>query len=283
MNKNQLASVLGRAAEDVFLLFPECHFPETTHPEAFSEKLPQEFDGFRIAQLSDLHGRTFGARLPNMVNAEKPDLIAMTGDLADRRTRSFGPVLGLVKTLCGICPVYFVSGNHEQGLPSARREEFLAGLRNAGAVVFDNSTCEICRGGAAIRLCGLRLPLRYYRAGTRAAKPRPALTADAVGYLVGKKSEQYTVLLAHNPLCFDAYAAWGAELTLCGHVHGGLIRLPGIGGLLSPERSFFPKYSAGTYFSGTSEMIVSRGLSAGPRIGNRPELVCATLHAGKRP
>lgn len=93
-------------------------------------------------------------------------------------------------------------------------------------------------------------------------------------------SAQYGVLLAHNPLCFDSYAKWGADLTLCGHVHGGMIRLPFAGGLLSPEREFFPKYSAGIYEHSGKKMIVSRGLGSGTfgiRILNRPEIVVITL------
>lgn len=282
MNPKKLSAILGRVVNACFAVFPESHMIQTTHTEAYSETLPPEFDGFRMVQISDLHGRTFGTRLLRRVRAERPEIIVLTGDLVDHKTRCFGGVLGFIAELCRLCPVCFVSGNHEIGLPEERRAEFLRGLAKAGVEILDNRSRELCRGGAAVRLCGLRLPLRYYRSAMN-AKPCPALTPKEIERHIGKKTAAYTVLLAHNPLCFDAYAAWGAELTLCGHVHGGMVRLPGLGGLLSPERRFFPKYSAGAYFSGKNEMIVSRGLAGGPRIGNLPELGVIVLRAGKRP
>jgi predicted MPP superfamily phosphohydrolase len=92
---------------------------------------------------------------------------------------------------------------------------------------------------------------------------------------------RYGILLTHNPLCFPVYARWGADLTLSGHVHGGMIRLPILGGLLSPEREFFPKYSAGIYGEDDKKLLVSRGLGSGvfgARIFNIPEIPVITLH-----
>lgn len=91
----------------------------------------------------------------------------------------------------------------------------------------------------------------------------------------------FNLLLAHNPLYFDEYADWGADLVLSGHVHGGVVILPFLGGVISPQVRLFPKYYAGTYFHGKSEMILSRGLhmhSFRIRLFNMPELSCVTLH-----
>ena len=265
-----------------FAIFPENYFLGTTHYRVLSGRIPKEFDGFRIVQISDLHGRSFGRenqRLLAAVGREHPDLIALTGDIVDRLVQDFGGAVRFVRTLCRTYHVCFVLGNHEQGLPGQCRIQFENEMRSAGVKILDNNSEEIRRGSTDICISGLRVPLRYYRAGV-GAKPRPVLTKEKMEHFVGVKPEEYTVLLAHNPLCFEAYAAWGADLTLCGHIHGGMIRLPGGRGLLSPERTFFPKYSAGAYFIGEHEMIVSRGLAAGPRIGNVPELVELTLCAG---
>ena len=85
-----------------------------------------------------------------------------------------------------------------------------------------------------------------------------------------------TLLLAHSPLALDTYAAWGAELVVSGHVHGGMIRLPVVGGLLSPERKLFPAYSRGHYRQGHTDLIVTGGI-AKPRLFNPPELRIITL------
>mgnify|MGYP000892619994 CR=1 FL=1 len=280
--KRKISKLIRAVLRGLTFLFPENYFLVTTHIRVVSDRLPKEFDGFRILQISDLHGCSFGRgnrRLLAAVERSRPDLIAMTGDMADRRIRDLGPTAALVHTLCGRYPVYFVEGNHEQTLGGERRDWFEGEMRAAGARILRNASAELRRGSASIRLCGVRVPLRYYRAGV-GAKPRPVLTGEEMEQFVGKKPEEYTVLLAHNPLCFAAYAAWGADLTLCGHVHGGMVRLPGGRGLLSPERTFFPPYSAGAYFLNGCEMVVSRGLAAGPRIGNVPELVEVTLCAG---
>ena len=263
----------------VYTLFPENHMLRTSHLRIVSEKLPAAFDGFRIIQVSDLHGCRFGKenrRLLGKIDGEKPDLIVLTGDLADRKTGDYAPIFRFAETLCGKYPAYFISGNHEQGLTGSRRTEFLGGLRAQGVRILDNKAEKLERGGETVSLRGLRIPLRYYRWNTR-EKCRSEFSAKEMEHLVGTCGPEYTILLAHNPLFFETYAAWGADLTLSGHIHGGMICLPHFGGLFSPERSFFPRYSAGLYYIEERCMAVSRGLGKGPRINNPPEIVSLTL------
>ncbi len=244
-----------------------------------SKQLPAAFNGFRIVQISDLHGCRFGKenrRLLEKVAAEKPDLVALTGDVVDRRMKDYSPVFRLAGTLCGKYPVYCILGNHEQELAGSRRREFISGMRAQGVRLLDNEFEKLERGGEAVALGGLRVPLRYYRWNGR-GRSRPAFSGEEMERLLGVRGPEYTVLLAHNPLFFETYAAWGADLTLCGHIHGGMIRLPRLGGLLSPERNFFPRYSAGLYRIGEQSMAVSRGLAKGPRVNNPPELVSVEL------
>lgn len=277
------AGFFGKAVKTVSNVFPENHFLQLSQYRIESEKIPQPFDGYRILQLSDLHGCSFGrnnCRLIEKIDSAAPDAVVMTGDMADRQTKNYKGVFSLSKTLCSRYPVYFVMGNHEQELLGDRRKAFLEGMRAQGIQILDNRSVCLERGAARVSLCGIRIPMKYYRACGR-GKHRPELTAENVRRLLGNcESKGFSILLAHNPFYFDAYAGWGADLTLCGHVHGGMVRLPGRGGLLSPERKFFPQYSEGIYESKSypgRKMLVSRGLGSGARILNIPEIVVLTL------
>lgn len=278
------SSLMGQAVKAVSAVFPENHFLQVSQYRIQSEKIPRAFNGFRIVQLSDLHGCSFGRnnrRLLERIKSASPDAIFMTGDMADRQTRDYQGVFGLSKALCEEFPVYYVTGNHEQELLGPRRRAFLEGMRGQGVHILDDNAIDLERSGETIRLYGIRIPLRYYRSYGR-GKRHPDFTAEDACRLLGTcEREKFSILLAHNPFYFDAYAGWGADLTLCGHVHGGMIRLPHFGGLLSPERKFFPQYSAGLYVSKDNQrrqMLVSRGLGSGARIFNRPEIVVVTLN-----
>lgn len=261
----------------------ENHLLRVTRRRIESEKLPEPFDGYRILLLSDLHGRRFGRgniRLLRRIEREKPDLIAVAGDMIDRSVPDCGAFLRLAEALGKKYPVYYVVGNHELYLEPEELERFLARLRSLGIHVMNNEAAVLERGGARIILYGLWYPLEYYRE-TRGVSGHQLFGPEQMRSALGTRSgEDYSILLTHNPLCFDTYAAWGADLTLCGHVHGGMVRLPFLGGLLSPEYRFFPKYCAGLYEKGSKKLLVGRGLGSGLfslRIGNPPELVTVTL------
>lgn len=281
--------LFGKVVRAATNIFPENHFLQTSRYLVQSQKIPTAFDGFRIVHLSDLHGCTFGhenSRLIRRVAQESPEAVMLTGDLADRQMEHYEKLFQLVKALCAECPVYFVEGNHEEDLSSQKRHLLMDGLGSYGVHLLENRSEELQCSGEKIRISGFRVPLRYYRVSGH-GKARPKLEAETVSKALGACSPQkYTILLAHNPLSFEAYAAWGADLTLCGHIHGGMIRLPHYGALLSPERTFFPRYSEGVYRSQKfpeRQMAVSRGLGCGARINNIPEIVVLTLrHAPKR-
>lgn len=261
----------------------ENHLLEVTRCRVKSEKLPEPFDGYRILLLSDLHGRRFGRgneRLLRRITEEKPDLIAVAGDMIDRSVLDCDVFLRLAEKLGKKYPVYYVAGNHELYLKPEERGRFLARLRSSGVHVLDNEAAVLEKDGSRISLYGLWYPLNYYKEARGVSGRRFFGLRQMRAALGACGGSRYTILLTHDPGFFDTYAAWGADLTLCGHVHGGMIRLPFLGGLLSPERRFFPKYCAGLYEKGGRKLLVGRGLGSGLfslRIGNRPELVTITL------
>ncbi|MCQ2407430.1 MAG: metallophosphoesterase [Oscillospiraceae bacterium] len=228
----------------------------------------------RTVQISDLHKRRFSRgqkRLIRTVAALEPELIVITGDLVSRTELDFHETESLLKELCAIATVIVAEGNHEADLSPGAYAGFRDAVRRSGARLLDN---EIVRWGD-ICIAGLRLPPTYYRGGGfLAARGKYECTAGTLWDRLGSCPPD-TLLLAHNPRWFPAYAEWGARLTLSGHIHGGIVRLPGIGGILSPERTFFPRYAKGLYSDKDAEMIVSGGLGK-PRLFNPPELCLIT-------
>ncbi|MCR5121341.1 MAG: metallophosphoesterase [Ruminococcus sp.] len=244
---------------------------------AESARLPQEFDGFRIVHLSDLHSKCYGendAELVRVCAALKPDMIAFTGDLFSRSSdmEKILSRLPLMKALGKLAPVYYIWGNHEADI---KDKALLMNdrLRELGITVLMNDKARIVRGNAQIEIAGLALPSRFYRSPDGSYRKLPDVTEKIIEHLLGKNDRRsFSLLLAHNPLPFPSYAEWGADLTLSGHIHGGMIRAFGIG-LLSPERKFFPRYTKGLYrlSKSGSQMVVSPGL--GKFRLNNPETV----------
>lgn len=241
--------------------------------------LPEEFDGFRIAQVSDLHSAQFGEKnrqLLQCISQGRPDVIVLTGDIIDSRRLDIPVALEFVREAIQIAPVYCVTGNHE-----ARISEYAVlrdGLEEAGAVVLENEKCTIARQGASITMLGIHDP----------SFPADPIEGDEAAVTAGRiadlqdPQDGYTVLLSHRPELFPVYVQAGVNLTLTGHVHGGQIRLPGIGGLFGPDQGFFPQYDAGVYSQENTVMIVSRGVGRSMvpvRINNNPELVFVDIRS----
>lgn len=242
------------------------------------DKLPAAFDGFRVAQVADLHDKRFGPGQANLLSAlrtVKPHCIVMTGDLIDRRRKGGGPAAEFIRGAVQIAPVYFVTGNHENW--SGKAEEVKRFLVESGVTVLDDRCETLRRGGDSVTLAGVS-DETCQTAENRRDK-RDALLPALGRVLEG--SAGFRILLAHHPERLAAYAKAGVDLVLCGHAHGGQFRLPGIGGLYAPGQGVLPRYTAGMHTLGATTMIVSRGLgnSLFPlRLNNRPELVAVTLN-----
>ena len=248
--------------------------PAATQVTVASGALPEAFEGFKIAHVSDLHSAVFGRKnekLLSLIRAAKPDIIAITGDLIDSRHTDIDSALAFVEAAAEIAPIYYVTGNHESRLDF---DEIEPRLIAAGARVLRNEAEDIGRGGERIRLAGIDDPSFIRTGGT--AEERAAAELEQLGDGGGT----FTVLLAHRPELVEVYAEYGAGLVLSGHAHGGQVRLPLLGGLYAPGQGLLPEYDSGLYSLGETQMVVSRGLgnSVAPlRVNNRPELVIVTL------
>ena len=253
---------------------------EISEYEIVTDQIPQGFDGFRIAQISDLHNAQFGegnAKLIGALFQANPDIIVITGDLIDSRHTEIGIALEFARQAMKIAPVYYVSGNHE-----ARVQEYQdlkKGLADAGVILLENEKTEISRGGECVTLMGIDDPsFRVdYLFGDAESVARQAIEK------LQNESDGYTILLSHRPELFELYVDSGIDLVFSGHAHGGQFRLPFAGGLAAPNQGFFPEYDAGRFEEENTTMIVSRGVgnSIIPiRINNRPEIVLSELKWG---
>ena len=244
--------------------------------------LPDSFDGFRVVQLSDLHGKQFGEGNRDLIAAVKdqsPDVIALTGDFVDERS-SVADIVPLVEGLAALAPVYYVTGNHEWGSGQAR--ETVQTLRELGVTCLENEFVSIERGGEHILIAGVHDP------NGRADQKTPEQLAAEV--YASEDAPPFWLLLAHrNNLFSGKYCRLGAALTFCGHAHGGIWRLPFTDGLIDTNMRLFPSFTSGFYQCGDREgghawVFVSRGLGNTPhggfRLFNRPQVAVVTLRKG---
>lgn len=243
--------------------------------ELFFESLPPQFDGLRVAELSDLHGRSFGknnVRLLRTLQKARPDMICICGDLFDEKT-DLTMLEPLLTGLTDIAPVYYVTGNHEWQVKNLR--ELLQKMRAWGVTVLENEGRVLSRGGAEMVVAGVHDPCGPYDMKTPAALVRELRSAQG---------NDFILMLSHRN---DELAMWsqlGVQLVLSGHCHGGVVRLPFVGGVFGTRRELFPEYDAGVYRQDGTTLFVSRGLgytNVHFRLFNRPHVPIMILRSGK--
>ena len=244
-----------------------------------SARLPECFDGYRIAHVSDLHNAEMGEdneKLLTMLREADPDMIAITGDLIDSRNTDVEIALQFVQEAMKIAPCYYVTGNHEARVNEY--EELKTGLISAGVIILEDAQTEISIGGESITLIGVNDP--SYQTDYLFGDSETVMNTKLEE--LHSEKDGFTILLSHRPELFNAYTDHGMDLVLSGHAHGGQFRLPFIGGVVAPNQGLFPEYDAGIYTEGNTNMLVSRGVgnSILPfRINNRPEVILIDLHA----
>lgn len=242
----------------------------------------------KIVLLSDLHNKSFGKdnkRLIEAIEKVDPDFIVIAGDMMTsngEKTRCFVPVK-LLRHLASQYPVYYGNGNHEYRMKVYKKvyrdmyDKYKKELTSCGVCFLENESVYL--PGTNIELFGLEIEKYYYKRFYR----RP-MDDDYIESQIGKNNEShFELLVAHNPDYFDKYAQWGADLTVSGHVHGGVMKLPMVGGVISPMMHLFPKYDGGLFEEYGKQMILSRGLGMHTipiRIFNPGELVIIHLKQG---
>ena len=278
MKKKLIYTILAVALL-VGFLYAQNKWISLTKYEVVSDRLPGNFDGFKILQLSDLHSTYFGKDqkwLTGIIANAEPDIIVFTGDLVDGRHYDEEASLSMIRNAAEIAPLYYVTGNHE--FWSRRFGGLESRIREAGADVLRDSSRELTIGDQSIYLTGIddpQLTGNLYNAfiyiEDKLKEMIPALPQDG-----------FKILLHHRPEVFSDYVRFGVDIAFTGHAHGGQFRLPFIGGLYSPGQGFFPKYTAGVHRDGNTAMVVSRGLGNSvipQRLFNRPEVVLVTLRS----
>lgn len=219
----------------------------------------------RAVVLSDLHNKRYGKdnqALLAAIRGQQPDFVLVAGDiLTAKKNASMETAVALLRELAKDYPVYYGNGNHEHRLglyPETygdMADRYRHALKELGIEPLVNSHAELPEYGLSIY--GAQIHERFYK-HFKIAQMAPEYLPEILGQA---HRDRYTVLLAHNPDFFPQYAAWGADLVLSGHVHGGVARVPFLGrGVISPALRPFPKYDGGVFFQGDSVMVLSRGL-----------------------
>lgn len=291
-------TVLGSLLAVGVLLWTQNNLIQVEHIDYQHRNIPPAFAGYRIAHVSDLHNKSFGAEQRPLISALKkmnPDIIVITGDLID--TTETHHALTFARNAVEIAPVYYVTGNHE--LRYAMQDTLGTALTDLGVTVLHDETIWLSRGGDKIALTGVNDPAYFVPvpgqspgevtdetyAKENALKAQRAGALENMLHYLGQEvaDAPFSILLAHHPEYLSLYQNAGFSLVFAGHAHGGQIRIPFVGPLFSPGQGTFPAHTAGLYSAplGSTDLIVSRGLgnSAFPqRIHNRPHLLLVTLY-----
>ena len=240
-----------------------------------------------FVMLSDLHDTDVthdgNKKLIESIDKIAPDFVILAGDMITSYSKTndnSNVTFDFLKELSGKYKVYYGLGNHEQRYKAepdkfkGKYDELVKYVTELGIEFLSDTYSD--SAGNNIRIYGYDIPIENYRRGVRTKLPDRVIK-DTLGRA---DHDRYNILIAHTPDFFDDYVDFGADLVLAGHLHGGIVAIPGIGGVISPQLRLFPQYDSGSFTENNTTMIVSRGIgwhSVPIRIFNKAEIVSVTI------
>lgn len=272
--KTILISILIIGLIILYLIY-ENNTLQLTNYEIINSKIPNEFNDYKIAQISDFHNTNSSKLTTELVNKLikiKPNIIVITGDFIDSRKTNIDISINFINKIKNICPIYYVNGNHESRI--SNYNELKTKLHKNNVFILENNIISLKKDNSKINLIGINDPSMKKYSNNEKDRIKASLNA------INIDNSNYNILLSHRPEFFDIYSDYNIDLIFSGHAHGGQIRIPFVGGLIAPNQGIFPKYTNGINEKNNSKMIVSRGIgnSIFPfRINNLPELIIVTL------
>ncbi|MDD2649113.1 MAG: metallophosphoesterase [Eubacteriales bacterium] len=261
----------------VYTEFDKVMLDNDTYSESFyvvqSDKISERV---RTVLITDLHLKEYGKDNSELLASLKelePDFITVVGDMFLYGSNTYEPMYELLESMVDIAPVYFALGNHEISEYLNGHREILTRISGTGAVLLNNSTVDVTVKGNLLSIGGLS----EHADGIKRYAP------DFMEDFTAHKG--FKLLLTHYPINFMGYVEYAdADLALAGHEHGGIIRLPFAGALISADQGLLPDLTEGMTYPGSYPLIISRGMgdsSSVPRINNQPELVIVDITPNK--
>lgn len=267
-----IAAVIAAAAAAIPYFYWENNSLTVTNYTYETQKAGKSLDGFKVVHISDLHNKRFGrknSRLIKLIREQSPDIIVISGDIADSRHTDIAAAVEFVSEASEVAPVYYTTGNHEHRFSSEKFDRLISGIQSAGGTVLLDKTAVIERGDERLYITGLA---------------DSSLHTGILKNIMPQEPGCLSLLISHQPQFISLYTQSSADITFCGHAHGGQFRIPFVGGFVAPGQGLFPKYTEGMHFRGDKAVVISRGLGSSiipSRINNRPEVVVVTIKSAE--
>ena len=277
---------IGLTVWSIFSVWSSAHYPKVNHFH-FADSDLQKGKGIKLLVLADLHDHEFDPSevdFTTLISDQDPDIILLAGDMLNSYSEDSSLACTFVESLSSIAPVYYAMGNHELDYMETH-PELVEELEAAGAEVLDKAYEDIEVNGVHLRVGGM-YDYAFALDGNNSTDSE-AMDSEVYSFLSEfQNTENFKIMLSHRPDSFifgDASKEWDIDLVISGHLHGGQVVLPILGGLYGGDQGWFPEYVHGLYEKDNIHLFVTSGLSTNkkivPRFNNPPEIAVITLES----
>lgn len=242
-----------------------------------NEKIPAEFNDCKLMMISDLHNADFSGQIIEHIRQEKPDYVVITGDMVQLPGQEIDNTLKIADAVNQMeIPIYAVSGNHDR--QCGEYDRIIEELWANDVYMLENGSVRLEKNGESIVLVGIKDPRH-----DEVTDEKMKVICNNIAYELSRRDDYFSILLSHRADLYPGIKDAGCDLILSGHLHGGIIRLPILGGIIGKngENPMLPDYEYGVYRQADSAtMIVSGGCDKNPkkrRYFNPPEVLLITL------